>query len=141
MPDYCTRDDLRLRFGEVELRQIAAADSGIGTDEHRIARAISDATAEIDTYLGTRYTVPLVTVPDAIRRIATDLARYRLYDQAAPTEVRQRYEDALRLLERIAKGDVRIQALEPQAGAAASTAARIVSAERVMTRKGLEGLY
>ena len=141
MADYCTRDDLRTRFGEIELRQIAAADSGHGTDETRIARALADATGEVDTYLGTRYPVPLATVPDAIARVAADIARYRLYDQAAPEEVRRRYEDAVSLLRRIASGDVRIQALEAPAGAANSPAARIVSAPRRMTRAGLEDLY
>lgn len=141
MADYCTRDDLRTRFGEVELRQIAAGDSGRGTDEARITRALADAAAEIDTYLGTRYPVPLASVPDVISRLAADIARYRLYDQAAPDEIRGRYEDAVGVLTRIASGAIKLGALEAPAGAATSTAARIVSDERVMTRDGLKGLY
>lgn len=71
-----------------------------------IERALADADADIDAYLAGRYALPLATLPPMLERVACDLARYRLYDQKATEEVRARYEDAVRVLEQIARGAV-----------------------------------
>ena len=70
-----------------------------------IDRAIADADAEIDGYVGSRYTLPLPTpTPPVLVPIACDIARYRLYDDAVTDVVRQRYEDAIARLKDIAAG-------------------------------------
>ena len=70
-----------------------------------IDRAIADADAEIDGYVGARYTLPLpLPTPPVLVPIACDIARYRLYDDAVPDVVRQRYEDAIARLRDIAAG-------------------------------------
>ncbi len=115
---YATQADLERRFGAAEV-----ADAG-RRDPERIARALEDASAEIDAYLGRRYALPLSSVPAVIARIACDIARYRLWDDQAPDEVRRRYEDALRFLERVARGEVEIGVPEPAADPAAAPAYR-----------------
>jgi phage gp36-like protein len=46
--------------------------------------------------------------PVVLVRLAADMARYRLYDDGVPDTVRQRYEDAVSLLKRMASGEVQV---------------------------------
>ena len=103
---YATLQDMIDRFGERELGQIAQGVALEVIDADRVERALADASAEIDGYVGTRYPLPLAPVPALLTRAACDVARYRLYDDAAPEEVRRRYEDVARLLRHIAEGTV-----------------------------------
>jgi len=94
------------RYGEDELIQLTDR-LGAGTvDAAVFERAAGDAAAEIDGYLAGRHALPLAHVPPLLVRIAGDIVRHRLYADAAPEEVRKRYEDARRLLESIANGRV-----------------------------------
>ncbi|MCS6809757.1 MAG: DUF1320 domain-containing protein [Tepidimonas sp.] len=120
---YATESDLRQRFGSDEIDLVSGRDPG-GAGA-AIARAISDAAAEIDAYLEARYALPLPTVPPVLARIACDIARYRLWAERAPDEVRMRYEDARRFLEALAKGAVRLglpEAMQPDAPTAMAAA-------------------
>ncbi|MCL2346459.1 MAG: DUF1320 domain-containing protein [Desulfobulbus sp.] len=96
---YATANDMMDRFGDAEMMQLAER-----AGSEVIEQALDDATAEIDIYLSNRYRLPLDPAPPVIRRVACDIARYRLFDNAAPEEVRRRYEDALRLLRSLANG-------------------------------------
>jgi len=85
----------------------------------RVDRAIENADAVIDAYLGSRYTIPITTVPDMIRAISVDLALWNLYSrrsQTFPKEVedirRVRYEKAIEALKDIATGKISV-GLEP----------------------------
>lgn len=107
MPTYTDGTGLRQRFG-AEIDQLIGADSTADPaqagDVERLARACEDATNLIDGYLATRYTLPLSSVPDMVKAWAADIARYRLWDDRAPDEVRKRYEDALQQLGQVARG-------------------------------------
>jgi phage gp36-like protein len=108
MPVYAQVADLVGRFGQqeiIELTDRASPPSG-GLDAAVAERALADADAEIDVYLAGTYELPLPSVPPVLTRIACDIARYRLWDDRAPEEVRARYEDARRVLEAIAAGKV-----------------------------------
>lgn len=101
---YARVADLIDRFGGEEILQRTDR-VGAGVVNATIAqRALDDASAEIDGYLAARYQLPLPTVPAILERIACDIARYRLWEDLASPEVRQRYEDARRLLESISRG-------------------------------------
>jgi phage gp36-like protein len=108
MPVYAQVDDLVSRFGQAEIVQLTdRATPPAGAIDNAVAqRALTDADAEIDAYIASIYTLPLSSVPPVLSRIACDIARYRLWDDQAPEEVRSRYEDARRLLEAIAAGRV-----------------------------------
>ena len=89
---YATLQDMIDRFGERELGQIAQGVALEVIDADRVERALADASAEIDGYVGTRYPLPLAPVPALLTRAACDVARNRLYADAAPPAVRRRYE-------------------------------------------------
>jgi len=134
---YATQADLEARFGVDELIQLTdRAGTGV-PDAAIVARALSDAAAEIDSYLASRYALPLSPVPAVLARIACDIARYRLWEDRASDEVRRRYEDARRLLESIAKGTVSLGL--PEENAAPALAEASLGNARVMTRDGTGG--
>ncbi|MBB3231707.1 gp436 family protein [Halomonas stenophila] len=119
---YITLQDLIDRFGQDELLQLA--DDGAGAiDQGEIDLAISDAGGEIDGRVAAGgYDVPLDPVPSIIQAYACDIARYRLYDEHATDQVTKRYEDAIKFLRAVAKGEVLLgiggDADEPTAGSA-----------------------
>lgn len=143
MTTYIDGAGLRQRFGN-EIDQLigadAEADPPAAGDTERLARACEDATNLVDGYLGGRYALPLSSVPDMVRAWAADVARYRLWDDRAPEEVRRRYEDALRQLELTAKGTI---SLPPGSDGARPSAGGLAfggfSADRVFTQDTLAG--
>lgn len=103
---YATLAEMITRFGEPELVQRTDPIEGVAINTVLLGNALADADAEIDSYLAVRYTLPLAGTPVVLVRLASDIARYRLYDDGVPETVRQRYEDAVSLLKRMASGDV-----------------------------------
>lgn len=103
---YCTEQNLIDRFGEAEIRQLSDRHNTGGIDSDVIARAIEDADGEINGYLGGRFTLPLANVPSVLVRVACDVARYYLYDDAASEQVTRRYTDARDFLKAAGRGDI-----------------------------------
>ena len=132
---YVTKQELISRFGEEELIQLTdRAGAGV-IDDQVLDRAIADADAEIDGYLGSRYSLPLSVIPASLNRIAADIARYYLYEDAATEHVRQRYEDAVRFLRAISEGKVSLGIDPSGAGAKPASGATMTSGGRVFTRE------
>lgn len=107
---YATLADMVARFGEHEVIELSDR-SRIGeVDPVVVADALVDASGEIDSYLSGRYTVPLVAVPRLMIGLCCDIARYRLCgSETRETEViNTRYKNAIRFLEKAAKGEVLI---------------------------------
>jgi phage gp36-like protein len=103
---YAISQDMIDRFGEPELVQLTDRSNTGAIDQTVLQRALDDAGDELDTYIGSRYQLPLASVPPVLTRVACDVARYRLFDDQAPQEVRTRYADAVTLLTRIAGGQL-----------------------------------
>lgn len=103
---YTTQAALNSRFGEAEISALLDRANDGNPDTAALAAVIRDADALIDGYVGSRYTLPLLVTPDLLTNLSADIVRYRLYDAQAPEEVRRRYEDALKVLEAIAAGDI-----------------------------------
>jgi len=112
---YATQADLIDRFGESELAQLTDRVNGSTIDTAALSRALADADAEINGYLAGRYALPLSTTPPMLVRMASDIARYSLYGSGTPDVVRQRYEDVVSLLKRLADGQVKLDAQETAA--------------------------
>lgn len=104
---YCTEQSLIVRFGEQELIQLSDRYNTGVIDSGVVALAISDATAKINGYLAL-YPLPLAVIPDGFERMACDIARYYLYDDAVPDQVRRRYDEAVTYLAAVASGAVEL---------------------------------
>ncbi len=138
---YITKQGLIERFGERELIQLTDRANVPPTtiDDAVVDRAIADASAEINSYLKKRYTVPLASVPDVLAKKAADIARYFLHGKSAEKEspVTIAYRDAIAWLRDVAKGIVEIDdggQTPPQTGGGSI---RAVKPNRVFTRDTL----
>lgn len=106
---YCTLATLVERFGNEEMLDLAADETGLAIDEAIVTTAIEDAAGEIDGRIAAGgYSVPLESVPRIITAYCADIARYRLYDDRATEQVSKRYDDAIKFLRAVAKGEVRL---------------------------------
>lgn len=102
---YATQTDIETIYGADAL-YVADRDGDGVADAAAVTRALDAAGAEIDTYLAVRYALPLVSIPAMLMQLAVDIALYRLAasHDVLTDEHRVRYEDAIKLLDRIAKG-------------------------------------
>ena len=105
---YCTLDDIKEQISEDELIQLSDDENTGTVDTAAIDRAIADADAEINGYCVERYTVPFDPVPDLIRKYCVDISIYNLLSrrQGADEDRLARYKNAIRFLEKVAKGIV-----------------------------------
>ena len=138
---YATITDLIDRYGEEELAQRTDHVAGQTIDSSIVARALSDADAEIDSCLAGRYALPVTSVPPLLVIVACQIARYHLHADGAPKRVIDDRQDALRVLSEIRSG-VRQLPLAATAGGgtapeAASTSgmATVRAPQRVFTEE------
>jgi phage gp36-like protein len=101
---YAVKQNLIDRFGETELAQLTDRDAGEVINDATLNRSLEDADAIINSYLQTRYTLPLASVPPRIVEVACDIARYKLFEDRVTDIVRQRYVDAIAWLKDVAAG-------------------------------------
>jgi len=133
---YALKADMLEEYSEQELIQLTDRDiptTGAIVDAV-LDRALNGASAEIDGYLA-RYAGQVLTLP-ILTRYACDIARYRLYRDAAPEEVRNRYKDAVRFMEMVASGKI---SLGVAAEAAASdTTIQFTTGQKVFAREDID---
>ncbi|HHW7474392.1 TPA: gp436 family protein [Mannheimia haemolytica] len=106
---YALVDDFVLRIGEQESIELTDREMVGVVDEATLEVALADSSSQIDGYLSGRYRLPLKTVPQNLKRICCDLARYHLTSKSLVTmteEVENRYKLCLKELENISKGVV-----------------------------------
>ena len=107
---YANRADLEARFGEAEIANLEVMQS----TPNAIDEALQDATEEIDSYVAVRYQLPLPSVPSTLKRVACNIARYRLYFQQPTEEIENRYKAEIDYLKRVADGKAILNILDPQ---------------------------
>ena len=107
---YALLADMAARYGETELVQLTDRMGDGVVDAALVDQALLDAGAVIDGYLAGRYTLPLASVPAILVGYACDLARARLYTDAAPEIVLKRESDALKFLALAAQGKINLGA-------------------------------
>lgn len=133
---YCTKADLIERFGEAELLAIAHDESGMAIDTAVVERACEDASGEIDGYVSAAgYPVPLSPVPRIVIANACDIARYRLYDEHATDQVQKRYDDAVKFLKSVSRGEVRLGISAGQ-GSSSAGSVQIIAGRQVFNGGG-----
>jgi phage gp36-like protein len=101
---YATTDDLA--------RAARQGNALTGVSEDDKSAALDEASAVADSYLAARYTLPLTAWGGELTRHVINIALYQLVSdknfnpQNTASTPRQRYEDAIRWLERVAAGTV-----------------------------------
>jgi phage gp36-like protein len=105
---YATQQDLIDRFGNAEILALADRDGDAAIDAAVMSGALADADSEIDGYLAKRYGLPLASVPDRLKRVAADLARFNLHTNDPPEYVQKAADDARRWLRDVANGLVEL---------------------------------
>lgn len=138
---YCTQDDILEQLDEDIVIQLTDdTDAGV-IDADRVTRAIADADAEIDSYCGTRYSVPFAAAPAMIRKTSVDVAVYNLYARrkGAPEDRRNRYNNALKFLQNVSRGLISLGAAAPAAADDSGPQATTSADDRIFTKDTLEG--
>nr|WP_298099764.1 DUF1320 domain-containing protein [uncultured Shinella sp.] len=141
---YATQQDLVDRFGSQELIQLTDKINRPAStiDVVPVDRALTDATALIDSYVAKLYRLPLSTVPPILLKYACDIARYYLHGKAAEKDdaVSRGFKEAETWLLNVSKGLVTLEAegvAQPQAG---DGSVKAVAPNRVFTRDTLRHL-
>jgi phage gp36-like protein len=114
---YATGSDIENRVGTVQYLISTDRDGDGIADPLPLAKALQDATDEIDSYVAVRYTLPLSTVPDILVRLCVDIAYYRLScDASSGTDEKRRlYEDAVKFLKDLVADKATLGVLDPNA--------------------------
>ncbi|PIQ25415.1 DUF1320 domain-containing protein [bacterium (Candidatus Blackallbacteria) CG13_big_fil_rev_8_21_14_2_50_49_14] len=134
--DYATPAELIAAAPENLVANLTGTDT---PDTVAIQRALNDAFAEIDGYLAGRYVLPLASVPPVLRRVAIDIAMYRLQNLRGFGDLedsRKRYEDAIAYLKMLAKGEVSLGLSTADTGSAAPTGIAYSAPDSIMTNLG-----
>lgn len=145
---YTTNADVEERLGSALYVQLTD-DSGTGSaDEDKVTEARQGAEAEIDSYVGRRYAVPVDTTGQdklaaMLKSMTLDLAEHRLHARRPPIPeaIRQKRAWAIQWLERVAAGQVVMPVSEELAGSSAEgVVGEVTGPQRVMSRDELENL-
>ncbi len=140
---YCTKDDILTQLDEATLIQLTDDEGSGAVCAGFVTRAIDDADAEIDAYVGARHTVPLDPVPTIIRAMSTIIAIYNLYSRrlGPPDHIKERYRAAVSLLELIAKGTASLGSADPDGSPPSINAPEMAttSPRRIFDRNRMRG--
>lgn len=103
---YATKADMLSRFGEREVIALTDRDNLGVVDDAVLDAALAEASSEIEPYLAPRHKMPLASVPKIVIGFACDIARYRLCGSGVTLtdDIRDRYKDAIKFFEQVAKG-------------------------------------
>ncbi len=141
---YATAQDVINRYPNRDLVQLTNEDpTAMTVNTAPITQALTDASAEIDGYIEGRFALPLADPPAVLNRLATDIAMYRMQTLRPLHDIedaRQRYEDAVAMLGKVAAGELTLGLATdgkepPVAGAVES----VQGPERVFNRGNLKG--
>jgi phage gp36-like protein len=142
---YSTLDDIKKLIPADILIQLTDDENTGAVVASRIDEAVAQADAEVNAYCATKFTVPFAPVPVVIRKLSVDLAIYNLYSrrvEIVPETRSERYKNAVRTLEGIAKGTVALD-VAPMADPPANTDENPKNTrsadDRVFTKTNMEG--
>jgi phage gp36-like protein len=138
---YASLDILTDRYGEnmlVMLTDRTDVPTGM-IDEDVVNRALSDTDAVIDGYLAARYALPVADVPPLLADLAQAIAIYKLHRTATDPKIEEDYKQALKTLEQIATGKVRLPIDGVEPSGSGDTGVRITDRERPLTAANMKG--
>jgi phage gp36-like protein len=135
---YCSEDDLLKMIPSEDLTDLTV-ESGEVPDSLIVSDAIGKADAEIDSYLGVKYVVPVSPTPEQVKALSVDLAIYHLFSRRSiiPPVRQQKYEAAVAFLKQVAAGQAVIIGPGGESATMAHEVADATSAVRCFTRDTL----
>lgn len=138
---YANREDMVRAFGERECISLTDRDYTGTINNDVLNGALEQASAEIDGYLCGRYPVPWADEARVLVIRCCNIARYLLCgsDTQMTVEIRERYEDTIRYLEKIAGGKINLGRTASGDVVKSGTGARVVSGGRVFGRDQTRG--
>lgn len=103
---YSTQADIAKLLTPAQLVQLTDDNADGVADAANVTEAIAQADAEIDGYLGSRYTVPVSPVPALLRQLSVAISIWRLYSRRSVlNELRRKdYDDSVARLKDLATG-------------------------------------
>lgn len=101
---YATRSDITDKYGRDALYPAQGADGTI--DDAKVTKALGAATSIIDSYIGTRHTLPLPTTPDRLKQVCIDIAVYEMSPGAdtLTDEIKDRNKASIAWLKDVSAG-------------------------------------
>lgn len=141
---YATKQDLIDRFGVLELKQLTDRTNTPPTtiDDVVVNRALADATALADSYLGKSYDLPLSVTPPVLIKAVCDIARYYLHGKRVEKgdAISIAHDQALAWLKDVARGLVAIDEGGEQPAQAGGGQVLAKAPDRIFTRDSLRGM-
>ncbi len=137
---YATAAEFIDEFGQGEAITLTDRERTGEINEARLTAKLVEASGEIDGYLQARgYPLPLPRIPLKLRRICFDLARYYLSagEVLETKEVKERYDQARRDLEKIMEGRLSLGVDVSQVPVADGPSIVMTAPPRVFTHKTL----
>jgi phage gp36-like protein len=104
---YCTISDIYKVLPQDTVMRLTDDESTGAVDEAKVTEAIESGAEEIDSYLGSRYDLPLSSTPPVLGRLNADIAAYNLYARVKediPATRQTRYDNAIKFLQKVADG-------------------------------------
>jgi phage gp36-like protein len=137
---YAVKQDMIDRFGEREVIALTDRANTGAVNDAVLGIALAQADAEIEPYLIGKVKLPFVTVPKVLAGYACDIACYRLTGaEVIETEtVRNRYKDAIRFLEHVAKGVISLGLDVNNQPAPAQNTVQFTTSSKVFSRDATE---
>ncbi len=107
---YVTAAEMIKKFGEAEIIQLTDNEEPYQyvINHEKLDSAIEEAVSEIDGFVLGRYPQPLQVIPPFLKNIGCHIARYHLCTLAIAENdpIKVRYDDALKKLKMISKGEM-----------------------------------
>ncbi|MDT8856432.1 DUF1320 domain-containing protein [Paracoccaceae bacterium Fryx2] len=104
-----------------------------------MARALADADELINLYLEARYVLPLAEVPGLVAMLAAQVAIWNLHIGTPNDKIAEDYRQAMKTLDAIGKGTVRLSVAGVAPAGAGGTGARMTDRERPFTAENMKG--
>lgn len=138
---YSTLDDLKKKIDQTVLVQLTDTTASGGIDTAITDRAIREADAEIDSYAGKVYTVPLAPVPYVIVDVSAALAIAKLHEfRSVESDIWKSAQDrALRFLKDVATGAVTLEGVVSEPDQSPSSSISFDGPDKTFTREELKG--
>lgn len=139
---YYTQADYVDRYGLEEAVRITDTTGSGVPDAGAFDSAIADVSADMDTYLSSRYALPLQPVPRVLKSIAAALVREKLHTQFPTDSVTREADLARKQLRDLATGTARLvleTGTEPEPQSSGGNAIRASAPARTFTADKLAG--